>query len=208
MSERAMTESAHAFDEELVRRVRAGDEAAARVLFERHLPALRARARSRLPASLKGRVGESDVIQEAYLSAFLAIGEFEDRGDGSFAAWLRQILERRIANEVRDGVAAAKRDARREVRIPTGTGGAGPARDQFSPSEEAMGEEEAARLRAARATLSEDHRTVIALVHDEGLTLVAAGERMGRSGDAARKLYSRAMAELAARLRPPPGSGA
>ena len=60
------------------------------------------------------------------------------------------------------------------MRIPTGTGGAGPARDQFSPSQEAMSEEEAERLRAARASLSDDHRAVIALVHDEGLTLVAA----------------------------------
>ena len=192
-------------DEDLVRRIRAGDEAAARVLFERHLPALRARARSRLPSSLRGKVAESDVIQEAYLAAFVAIGDFEDRGDGSFGAWLRGILERRIINEVRDGVAAAKRDARREVRIPTGTGGAGAALDQPSPSEEVIADEDAARVRAARASLSEDHRTVIALVHDEGLTLVAAGERMGRSGDATRKLYSRAVAELAALLRPPPG---
>ena len=201
-----MVDASEPSDEDLVRRVRSGDEAAARCLFERHLPALRARARSRLPTALRGKVAESDVIQEAYLAAFLAIGDFEDRGDGSFAAWVRRILERRIANEVRDGVAAAKRDARREVRIPTGTHGAGAARDQPSPSEELMAEEDAARVRAARQSLSDDHRTVIALVHDEGLTLGAAGARMGRSADAARKLYSRAVAELAARLRPGPES--
>ena len=193
-------------DEELVRRIRAGDDAAARLLFERHVPALRARARSRLPASLRGKVAESDVIQDAYLAAFLAIDGFEDRGDGSFAAWLQRILERKIANEVRDGLATAKRDAQREVRIPTGTGAAGAEPDQLSPSAEVIAEEDAERVRAARAALSEDHRTVIALVHDEGLTLAAAGERMGRSADAARKLYARAVAELAARLRPSPGS--
>ena len=195
-----MTGTDEPTDEDLVRRVRAGDETAARQLFERHLPALRARALARLPASLRGKVGESDVIQEAYLAAFLAIGDFEDRGEGSFATWVRTILERRIANEVRDG-AAAKRDARREVRIRTRAGGAEPARDQPSPSEEVMADEDAARVRAARASLSEDHRTVIALIHDEGLTLARAGERMGRSADAARKLYSRAVAELAERLR-------
>jgi RNA polymerase sigma-70 factor (ECF subfamily) len=203
-----MPDNEKASDEELVRRVRGGDEAAARLLFERHLPELRARARARLPNSLRGRVGASDVVQDAYLAAFLAIGRFEDRGDGSFAAWLRTILERRIANEVDAGVAAAKRDARREVRIPTGSGAGGPAPGQPSPSEEAMAEEDAARVRAARESLSDDHRTVIALVHDEGLTLVAAGERMGRSADAARKLYARAMTELAARLGPPTDSGA
>jgi RNA polymerase sigma-70 factor (ECF subfamily) len=203
-----MADAREPTDEDLVRRIRAGDDAAARLLFERHLPALRARARARLPSSLRGKVAESDVIQDAYLAAFLAIGDFQDRGDGSFAAWVRRILERRIANEVRDGVATAKRDARREIRIPTGTHGAGAAHDQLSPSEEAIADEEAARVRAARESLSEDHRAVIALVHDEGLTLVAAGERMGRSADAARKLYARAVAELAERLRPARGSGA
>src|SRR5262245_37532241 len=129
-----MADAREPSDEELVRRIRGGDEAAARLLFERHLPALRAKARAKLPSSLRGRVAESDVVQDAYLAAFLAIGDFEDRGDGSFAAWLRTILERRLMNEVRDGVAAAKRDARREVRILTGTGGAGAAPDQPSPS--------------------------------------------------------------------------
>jgi RNA polymerase sigma-70 factor (ECF subfamily) len=202
-----MSESTHTSDEELFRRVRAGDESAARALFDRHLPMLRERARSRLPSTLRSRVGASDVIQDAYLAAFRAIGDFEDRGDGSFAAWLRQILERRIAAEVREGVLAAKRDVRRQVRIPTGTSVAGPARDQLSPSEEAMAEEDAAGLRAAKAGLSADHRTVIELIHDEGLTLARAGERMGRSAEAARKLYSRAIAELSARLTPPSERG-
>src|SRR6185295_17896538 len=58
-------------DEALVRSVRAGDETAARVLFDRHLPALRAKARARLPAALRGKVAESDVIQDAWLAAFL-----------------------------------------------------------------------------------------------------------------------------------------
>lgn len=203
-----MSDPAQFPDEELVRRVRAGDEEAARVLFERHLPALRARTSSRLPAALRARVGASDVIQDAYLAAFQSLGQFEDRGAGSFAAWLRAIVEKRIAKQFRDGVAAAKRDPRREVPIPTGTRGAGPALDQPSPSEDAMAGEEAARVRAARESLSPDHRTVIALVHDEGLTLAKVGERMGRSADATRKLYSRAFAELATRLGVDGESGA
>jgi len=196
-----MSETDDVPDEELVRRVRQGDEAAARALFARHAGELRERAQLRLPATLRGRLAASDVMQEAYLAAFLALGDFEDRGDGSFAAWLRKILEHRITNAVRDGIAAAKRDARRQVPIPTDTRGAGPDPGQASPSEDAMASEDAALLAAARACLAPDHATVISLVHDEGLTLVAAGVRMGRSPDAARKLYARAMADLGARLR-------
>jgi RNA polymerase sigma-70 factor (ECF subfamily) len=187
-------------DEELVRRVRAGDEAAARLLFERHLPALRAKARARLPESLRGKVGASDVVQEAWLAAFVALGDFEDRGDGSFGAWLRTILERRVADEVRRHVEAGGRDVRREVRLPTTAMGSGVPAPQVSPSAEAVAGERSAALRDGVDGLDEDHRTVIRLVHEEGLTLVDAGRRMGRSPDAARKLYGRALLRLSERL--------
>jgi len=195
-----VTDAQEPTDEELVRRIRSGDEAAARKLFDRHRARLRARTRSRLPASLKGRLGESDVIQDAYLAAFQAMGDFEDRGGGSFAAWLRTILDRRLSNAIRDGVGTVKRDARRDVPMGTDSSDLPATRGQPSPSDEAVSAEEGARVRAALASLSDDHRRVITLVHEEGLSLAQAGERMGRSADAARKLYARAIAELAARL--------
>ena len=187
-------------DEALVRRVRAGDEAAARLLFERHLPALRAKARARLPAALRGKVAESDVIQDAWLAAFLDVGKFEDRGDGSFAAWLRTILERRVADEVRRHAGAKKRDAKREVRLATEAARLEPDRGQATPSVEVRDAEESARLRAVVDSLSDDYATVIRLVHREGLTLVEAGARMGRTPDATRMLYNRAMDRLADRM--------
>jgi DNA-directed RNA polymerase specialized sigma24 family protein len=44
--------------------------------------------------------------------------------------------------------------------------------------------------------LSEDHRTILRLVQFDGLTLGAAAERMGRSREAAKKLYGRALTKL------------
>ena len=195
-----MAEAPEPTDEELVRLVRDGDETAARALFERHLPALRAKARARLPASLRGKVAESDVIQDAYLAAFLGLEGFEDRGDGSFGAWVRRILESKVDDELRRHLVSRKRDARREVRLATQAAAIEPARGQPSPSAELKDEEEAARLRAVVDSLSEDYATVIRLVHHEGLTLVEAGARMGRTPDAARMLYSRALERLADRL--------
>jgi RNA polymerase sigma-70 factor (ECF subfamily) len=187
-------------DENLVRLVKAGDEGAARLLFERHLPALRAKAQARLPDALRGKVGASDVVQDAWLAAFLDLGDFEDRGDGSFGKWLRTILERRVADEIRRHVEASARDVRREVRMPTTAMGVGMAASQASPSAEVVAEERAAALRDEVARLDDDHREVIRLVHDEGLTLVEAGRRMGRSADAVRKLYGRALVRLGERL--------
>ena len=186
-------------DEELVRRVRAGDEAAASLLFERHLPALRAKAHARLPASLRGKVAESDVIQEAWLGAFLDIGNFEDRGDRSFEKWLQKILRHKLLDEVRRHMRVGKRDARREERL--GTDAAVVDGGQPSPSVDVDAAERSAALRGAIDDLASDHATVVRLIHQEGLTLVEAGARMGRSADAARKLYGRALVQLGSRIR-------
>jgi len=187
-------------DQDLVRRIRGGDEAAARLLFDRHLPALRAKARARLPNAVRGKVGASDVVQEAWLSAFVALGEFESAGDGSFAAWLRKIVERKVSDEVRRHARVKKRSAKREVRFATAAGRLEPDVGQQTPSQAAGDAEESAALRAAVDELSDAHATVVRLVHQEGMTLVDAGRRMGRTPDATRMLYGRAMQRLAARL--------
>jgi len=199
-----MSEPSGPTDEELVRAIRAGDGEAARTLFDRHREALRGQARRGLPDAMRAKFAESDVIQEAWLAAFLSLGDFEDRGDGSFVRWLRGILERRVAREVRRHGGVAKRDVRREVRIPTIDGGATPVDGARSPSRAAMAVEQAGALRDAIETLPPDQAEVVRLVHFEGLTLVAAGERMSRSEDAARKLYGRAIAGLSAKLRRAP----
>ena len=195
-----MSEAREPSDEELVRRVRAGDEAAAKLLFDRHLPALRAKARARLPSALSGKVGASDVVQDAWLAAFLDLEGFQDRGDGSFAAWLRTILERRVTDEVRRHAGAKKRDAKREVRLATEAARLEADRGQATPSGLVRDAEESARLRAVVDSLSEDYAAIIRLVHHEGLTLVEAGARMGRTPDATRMLYNRAMDRLADRM--------
>src|SRR5262245_8046139 len=191
---------AHPPDGELVRRVKAGDEEAARLLFERHLPALRAKARAKLPRALRGKVAESDVIQDAYLAAYLALGEFEDRGDGSFAAWLRQILERKVLDEAKRFIERDKRDVRREARLATGAAVRVPAEGQPSPSAEVVAAEDRAAVLAAIEELPDDDRRVIDLVDREGLSFADVGLRMDRSADAARMLYGRALSRLAARL--------
>jgi RNA polymerase sigma-70 factor (ECF subfamily) len=185
-------------DEELVRRVREGDEAAAAALFDRHVRGLRAKVRRRLPAALRGRVAESDVVQEAYIGAFVSLAEFEDQGDGSFAKWLQRILRHKLLDEVRRHGRVGKRDARREERLGTGA----PVADtgQPSPTAEVAAAERTAALAAAIDELPSDQATVLRWIHQEGLTLVEAGARMGRSADAVRKLYGRALVRLGARL--------
>lgn len=95
---------------------------------------------------------------------------------------------------------ARKRDPRREVPLPNLRDDAAPAADQTSPSVQVLAAEESAEVRAAVDELPEDWRTVLRLLHREGLTVAEAAERMGRSPAAVGKLHARAIGRLAARL--------
>lgn len=202
MGERAGTPQ-ELSDEELVLRVKAGDEQATRVLFERHVQEFRARVRRRLPKAVRRKVAESDVIQEAYLAAFLAIGDFEERGDGSFARWLHTVLQRKILDEVRRYEGAGKRDVRREVPAGSSVVRMAGASPDPSPSAAAMHIEERGRLLAAMEGLPGPQRTALRLVYEEHLSLADAAARMKRSPEAVRKLYGRAVLALSARMGSP-----
>jgi RNA polymerase sigma-70 factor (ECF subfamily) len=186
-------------DEELVRRARGGDADAQRALFERHERPLRARVRRRLPASVRSKLAESDVLQDAYLAAFRSLDAFEDRGEGSFARWLGGIVEHRVREATRRFRGTKRRGADRETSLSRADERPIARTAATSPSGVAVSAEERAALRAAMAGLAEDHRTVLRLVHEDGLKLVDAAAAMGRSPDAVRMLYGRALAALAAR---------
>ena len=193
---RRVTDDEHA----LTARVRTGDEAAWTALFARAEPSLRARIELKLPPALRRKVSVEDVLQEARLVAFRRIGEFEDRGDGAFAAWMARIAELKLLEMVRRYLATGKRRGAKEI-----SRGARPDTAQFlgrgpSPSDVASAREQKARVSRALAGLRPDYRTVLTLVQFEQLTLAQAGERMGRSREAMKKLYGRALTKLAESL--------
>lgn len=184
-------------EDEQIRAVQAGDEAAARALFERYAPTLRTQVRRRMPPGVRRKVADSDVLQEAYVAAFLSLGSFERQGDDAFRAWLGRILEHKILDEVRRWFGTSMRDARRDQTLAGEDAVPEVSASDPSPSMQAMAAEERAALWRAVADLPDDYATIVRLVHQAGLTLTEAGARMGRSGDAARKLYGRAVARLA-----------
>lgn len=183
-------------DEALVARVRAGDEAAFQELFERHAPALRARIRRQLPAALRRKVSESDVIQVAYAGAFRNLASFEDRGEGAFQRWLGQIVDHKVKDVLRRYVGRAKRSIEKEVSRPDRPATRDVAARQPSPSQHAMAAELARKVRDCMRKLPDDYRRILRLVQDDGLSLREAGRRMGRSAEACEKLYGRALSQL------------
>lgn len=183
--------------EATVRRAQRGDKEAERRLYEHFVPLLRARVQRRLPGLVRRKVGASDVVQEAYLTAFQRLEQFEDRGSGSFESWLSQIVENKVRDEMRRFLGTDKRDVRREgpdAQV-VGVTGAVP-----TPSSAAESNEDREALQRQLAHLSERHRRVITLVNTEALPLAEVGARMGISAEAARKLYARAIGRLARRV--------
>jgi RNA polymerase sigma factor (sigma-70 family) len=70
-----------------------------------------------------------------------------------------------------------------------------------------MAEEFRAAARAALERLPEAHREVLQLIQEEHLTVDEAAARMGRTREAVRKLYSRALARFAELINPGEGHG-
>ena len=181
----------------LIRRALGGEEAALWALFDHHADALQARARSCLSPGVLRKVSIADVMQEARLVALRRIPEFEHRDDGALVRWLGRIVELQARAVVRRYAGTAKRDPGREVTRGARPDthhviGAGP-----SPSQTAMGHELEARVDRAMDELSADHRQVLQLLRSEEMNFEEAGARLGRSADATRMLYGRAVSRLA-----------
>ena len=183
-------------DEELIRRIQTGDEDSFRILFERHEAALRGRIRQALPQGLRRKVSASDLLQETRIVALRRCIEFHTLPDGTFKGWLLRIVQNKVKDAIRQYRGTAKRGARGEVER-----GARPETGEFlaeepSPSEHAMASELREKIQNAMSALPEAHREVLRLTRMEHLSLVEAAKRMGRSPDATRKLYGRALAKF------------
>jgi RNA polymerase sigma-70 factor (ECF subfamily) len=178
---------------DLIRRFRTGDGEAFRILLKRHQPALEARIRQCLPSHLNRKIAVSDVLQESCVVALRRRDDLEPRGDHAFRNWLLGIVELRTKEAVRYHARTAKRSARREVTRAERPETAQFAARQPSPSQVAIGAELKAIVRQAMDSLPDDYRKVLLLAREERLSLKEAAILMGRSHEAAKKLYGRAL---------------
>jgi RNA polymerase sigma-70 factor, ECF subfamily len=82
-------------DEAVVRDVVAGDAARFEILMRRHNQRLFRTARS----ILRDDAEAEDAVQQAYLAAYLHLGEF--RGEASFSTWMTRITVREALRRLR-----------------------------------------------------------------------------------------------------------
>lgn len=192
-----------ASDETLFRQWREGDPEALERLLERYAAPLRRRVDRDLPPYLRRKVSVADLVQDTRVVLVERASQFEDRGPGSFRNWIFGIARMKLREALRHYAGTAKRAVGREVTRGQRPDTALHIGRRGTPSQHAIARESAARVREALALLPDDYREILRLVREEQLTLAEAGRRMGRSREAAKKLFARATHRFTELFRAP-----
>lgn len=186
---------------DLLERARAGSDEALGALLQRCERKLLALVRLRLGPSLRRELDSRDLVQATLVKALSHFGEFAGGNRGSLMAWLARIAE----NEFRDQASyygRGRRDAARRVSLEASPEAATlAARVRSQTSLLAHGEQLLA-LERALESLSPDHRDVIVMRAIEERDFAEIAERLGRSADACRMLFARALTALTLAMGP------
>jgi RNA polymerase sigma-70 factor (ECF subfamily) len=159
-------------------------------------------ARLQIGRRLQGKVDPSDVVQETFLHAVRDAAQFRGTSDRELAGWLRQLLAARLADLLRRYFGAQGRDVRLEQALQVELDQSSEVLDQgfaaplCSPSEHAARHEQARWLAQALERLPADYREVLVLHHLQECDFPEVARRLGRSVDAVKKLWARALARL------------
>ncbi|MFO1395646.1 MAG: RNA polymerase sigma factor [Burkholderiales bacterium] len=177
-------------DQALAQRCAQGDVAAFTLVMRRYNQRLFRVAR----AALRDDAEAEDALQDAYVRAFRAFGQF--RGEAALSTWLTRI----VLNEC---LARRRRSARRENVVPiTGAGEAGVELDEIvdtageRPEAMAMRTELRALLEAKLDALPHDLRTVFVMRSVEDMTVEEVARCLDAPEATVRSRHFRARALL------------
>lgn len=193
--------SAQLQPELLLERAREGDVQALGTLLEEYREYLRLLARPRVGRGLQVRLDPSDLVQEVLLEAHRDFGQFLGRTEAELTAWLRRILVRNLADQVKHHQ-SQRRDYTREqpLELLVEQAHEALAAPLSTPSAHAARREQAVVLANALTQLSDDYREVITRRHVEGQSFEAIAAATGRSPGAVRMLWMRALERLGSLL--------
>jgi RNA polymerase sigma-70 factor (ECF subfamily) len=187
---------------QLVALAKEGDETALNQLCKVYGERVRWIVRLRMGEELRSKLESMDLVQDVLLSALKDLRDFRYQDEGDFLRWLSRIAENRLRDNV-DKLHADKRDIRKEVRFDNygprtegrSFGERGPV-DATTPSVIMSRKEELDELARAIEELKPEYKEVIILTKIEGLSYKEISNRLGKSDEAVRKLFTRAMAAL------------
>ncbi len=199
-------------DQELLVRLRAGDEKALGELYSLHRDRLKQMLEFRMDRRLRGRADASDILQEVYIDAHQRMRHYLKKPKMSFYIWLRQLTTQRLIDIHRHHLLAEKRDAKQDISIhrqlAAGTSASMAAllvARLASPSQMAMRIELVEQIEDALETMDPIDREVLALRHFEELRNGEVAEVLGLKPAAASNRYVRALSRLRDVLEGIPG---
>jgi RNA polymerase sigma-70 factor (ECF subfamily) len=157
-------------------------------------------ANQELDSGIRRMIAPSDLVQETFVKAQQGFATFRGQSEAELLGWLRMVLLRRrlaayrryqkIADRGIDQ-AAVSQPAMLLADLSRNVVATAP-----SPSDVAGLAEQTTLVDSAIAQLPPDYQTIVRLRYWEQLRFVEIGPRMGRSPDAARKLWFRAVERL------------
>lgn len=164
-------------------------------------------ANQELKADLRAKVSPSDLVQDTFVKAHKEFGRFHGHSEEELKAWLRCILLNVLSNARRHYQSTEKRKLGLEVPLEwepaePGRAPALPA-PTTPPPIEVIAREEAGALQRALDALPDHYRQVIVWRYWERRKFEWIGRRLGRSPEAARKIWGRAVEQLSQLVEPP-----
>lgn len=150
-------------------------------------------ANQELEPEIQAKVAPSDVVQKTYLEACRDFEQFRGNTEGELLAWLRGILRHNLANVRRDFRATGKRQLDRERPF---AGALEFPNSQLTPGAVLVAKEQREIVVRAMEQLPEHYRVVLQLRQQENCSFAEIGKRTGKTAEAARKIWARAVEHL------------
>ena len=191
----------HETPEELLHRVRNGSDGARGALLDLYRPYLYLLARVHIDRRIQAKLDDSDLVQDTVLQAHRNLTEFNGQTEAELTQWLRQIMVR-VSIEKSRHYTRQRRDVRLEERLQGELNrssmeiGRALVSPGSSPTQKAIRRERAVLLANALTELPPDYREVLILHELERLTISQVAQRMGRTEDSVRKLWTRALLKI------------
>jgi RNA polymerase sigma-70 factor (ECF subfamily) len=190
-----------------------GDPQALGQVWQRYRERLRRLVRLRMDRRLQGRIGASDVLQEAFVDFANRVEEYVRQPDMPFFLWLRFLTGQRLQLLHRHHLGAQIRDAGREVSLHRG---AMPQATSVSLAAQLLGRFTSVTQAVQRAEMQlilqeaingmdPIDREIVALRHFEELSNEETAQVLGIKPSAASTRHVRALKRLREVLQKTPG---
>lgn len=166
--------------------------AALDAVYERMAPRLLSFIRLKMGRALRSRLESRDILQATFVKSFEKLDDFQGADSRALQGWLMRIAEREILDRA-DFHGRQQRDARREVDADGHEDIAARSRSILS---RLILDERSRQLEEAMDSLPEAQREIIVLRAFQELSFPEIGRLLGKSEDASRMAYARAMTAL------------